>query len=55
MVKKSVTNQVDFKETLWKTADKLRNQMDAAEYKHIVLGQAYCAWTYIFKIYFRYF
>lgn len=28
----------DFKQTLWKTADKLRHQMDAAEYKHIVLG-----------------
>ena len=28
----------DFKKTLWKTADKLRAQMDAAEYKHIVLG-----------------
>ncbi|MDB3932945.1 type I restriction-modification system subunit M [Luminiphilus sp.] len=28
----------DFKQTLWKTADKLRRQMDAAEYKHIVLG-----------------
>ena len=38
MAKKSVTKQVDFKETLWKAADKLRNQMDAAEYKHIVLG-----------------
>ncbi len=38
MVKKSVTKQVNFKETLWKAADKLRNQMDAAEYKHIVLG-----------------
>ena len=37
-MKKSVTKQVDFKETLWKSADKLRNQMDAAEYKHIVLG-----------------
>jgi type I restriction enzyme M protein len=24
--------------TLWQTADKLRNNMDAAEYKHIVLG-----------------
>ena len=30
--------QQDFKQTLWKTADKLRAQMDAAEYKHIVLG-----------------
>ena len=28
----------DFKQTLWKSADKLRAQMDAAEYKHIVLG-----------------
>jgi len=27
-----------FKQTLWKAADKLRAQMDAAEYKHIVLG-----------------
>ena len=31
-------SQQDFKQTLWKTADKLRAQMDAAEYKHIVLG-----------------
>ena len=28
----------DFKQTLWKAADKLRAQMNAAEYKHIVLG-----------------
>ena len=28
----------DFKQTLRKAADKLRAQMDAAEYKHIVLG-----------------
>tara|TARA_B100000963_G_scaffold328572_1_gene317243 strand:+ start:444 stop:2018 length:1575 start_codon:yes stop_codon:yes gene_type:complete len=39
MPKRSGTKKkVDFKETLWKSADKLRNQMDAAEYKHIVLG-----------------
>lgn len=25
-------------ETLWKAADKLRGSMDAAEYKHFVLG-----------------
>ena len=31
-------NNADFKQTLWKTADLLRAQMDAAEYKHIVLG-----------------
>ncbi|HJV80161.1 class I SAM-dependent DNA methyltransferase [Noviherbaspirillum sp.] len=28
----------DIKRTLWATADKLRANMDAAEYKHIVLG-----------------
>ena len=28
----------DIKVTLWKAADKLRAQMDAAEYKHIILG-----------------
>ena len=38
MPKKSDIKKVDFKETLWKSADKLRNKMDAAEYKHIVLG-----------------
>ena len=31
-------SEQDFKQTLWKAADKLRAQMDAAEYKHIVLG-----------------
>jgi type I restriction enzyme M protein len=28
----------DIKKTLWATADKLRANMDATEYKHIVLG-----------------
>src|SRR5664280_1114632 len=27
-----------FEATLWATADKLRGNMDAAEYKHVVLG-----------------
>ena len=27
-----------FEQKLWKVADKLRNNMDAAEYKHVVLG-----------------
>ncbi len=27
-----------FEATLWLAADKLRNTMDAAEYKHVVLG-----------------
>jgi type I restriction enzyme M protein len=29
---------VGFEDKLWKAADKLRNNMDAAEYKHVVLG-----------------
>lgn len=42
--KKSVASNVgsctlqDLEKTLWATADKLRANMDAAEYKHIVLG-----------------
>ena len=31
-------DDTNFKQVLWKTADSLRAQMDAAEYKHIVLG-----------------
>ena len=27
-----------FEKELWKAADKLRSNMDAAEYKHVVLG-----------------
>ncbi|MEX1098587.1 MAG: type I restriction-modification system subunit M N-terminal domain-containing protein [Planctomycetales bacterium] len=27
-----------FEQTLWLAADKLRNNLDAAEYKHVVLG-----------------
>jgi type I restriction enzyme M protein len=30
--------RLGFEETLWSAADKLRNNMDAAEYKHVVLG-----------------
>lgn len=30
--------QLGFEAKLWLTADKLRNNMDAAEYKHVVLG-----------------
>lgn len=29
---------LDYSDTLWKAADALRGQMDAAEYKHVVLG-----------------
>ena len=33
-----VTANIGFEEKLWSAADKLRNNMDAAEYKHVVLG-----------------
>jgi len=37
---KKTSNESDlgFEEKLWQAADKLRNNMDAAEYKHVVLG-----------------
>lgn len=39
MAKKNNTTQEEpLEKKLWKTADKLRKNMDAAEYKHIVLG-----------------
>ena len=36
--KNGSTANVGFEEKLWLAADKLRNNMDAAEYKHVVLG-----------------
>ena len=36
--KESSTATIGFEAKLWLTADKLRNNMDAAEYKHVVLG-----------------
>ena len=35
---KNGNNNGNFEATLWQTADKLRKNMDAAEYKHVVLG-----------------
>jgi len=37
MIKDSGAN-IGFEQKLWKAADKLRSNMDAAEYKHVVLG-----------------
>lgn len=34
----SSTADIGFEEKLWQSADKLRSNMDAAEYKHVVLG-----------------
>ena len=36
--KKKSTAQIGFEQKLWLAADKLRGTMDAAEYKHTVLG-----------------
>lgn len=33
-----MTDKQELEKTLWQAADKLRNNMDAAEYKHVVLG-----------------
>ena len=33
-----MTKTQQLEKTLWAAADKLRNNMDAAEYKHVVLG-----------------
>jgi type I restriction enzyme M protein len=36
--KNSSTANIGFEQKLWLAADKLRSNMDAAEYKHVVLG-----------------
>lgn len=33
-----MSEHLELEKTLWQAADKLRNNMDAAEYKHVVLG-----------------
>ena len=38
MAKKQSTTQEPIEKQLWKAADKLRKNIDAAEYKHIVMG-----------------
>ncbi len=38
MVTKNNQEELSFEKKLWSAADKLRSNMDAAEYKHVVLG-----------------
>jgi type I restriction enzyme M protein len=38
MAKKKETKEEPIEKQLWKAADKLRKNIDAAEYKHVVLG-----------------
>ncbi len=35
--------EIKLEDALWKSADKLRKNIDAAEYKHIVLGLIFYA------------
>ncbi len=35
---KNTSANLGFEETLWATADKMRNNMDPSEYKHVILG-----------------
>lgn len=39
VTKKDTTANIGFEAKLWQAADALRNNMDAAEYKHVVLGR----------------
>src|SRR5659263_168680 len=38
MANGNTNGTINFEQQLWQAADKLRNNMDAAEYKHVVLG-----------------
>ena len=38
MAKKKADQEESLEKQLWKSADKLRKNIDAAEYKHVVLG-----------------
>lgn len=38
MTNQTVRADLEYADTLWKAADQLRGQVDAAEYKHVVLG-----------------
>ena len=38
MAKKENTTSIGFEETIWRAADKLRGNLDASEYKNVVLG-----------------
>lgn len=38
MAKSKLAKQEPIETQLWKAADKLRKNIDAAEYKHIVMG-----------------
>jgi len=40
-----MTENLALEKTLWQAADKLRNNMDAAEYKHVVVLMPKLNWA----------
>ena len=38
MANQTSSAKIGFEEKLWQTADKMRNNMDPSEYKHVILG-----------------
>ncbi len=45
MAKTQETQEESLEKQLWKSADKLRKNIDAAEYKHVVLGLIFLKYT----------
>lgn len=45
-LKSSNDANLGFEGKMWKAADKLRNNMDAAEHKHVVLGVIFLKYIY---------
>ncbi|MBI3235464.1 MAG: SAM-dependent DNA methyltransferase [Bacteroidetes bacterium] len=41
-----MTDNLDLEKTLWQAADKLRNNIDLTEYKHVVLSLIFLKYIY---------
>ena len=50
MAKKKDNIEEPLEKQLWKAADKLRKNIDAAEYKHVVLGLIFLIKEFFFVI-----
>jgi len=37
--------ELGFEKEIWKAADIMRGNMDAAEYKHVILGLIFLTWA----------
>ena len=46
MAKKENTQEIGFEQQIWKAADKLRGNLDASEYKSVVLGLIFLCLLY---------